>query len=577
MPVENAEIVAIFNEMADLLEIEGANPFRVRAYRNAAQMLRGLPESMAGLVARKADLSALPTIGNDLEDKIKEIVATGRMSALDELKRTVPPGLVALSALPGLGPKRVKMLYDQMGIHDLKDLKRAVESNEISSVPGFGPKLRDKLLDALGKSPANAGKRFSIADVEAQANTLEAYLQAAPGVEEVIVAGSFRRRRETVGDLDILVVAQDGRAISDRFAGFESVADVLAAGPTKASVVLRSGLQVDLRVVPRESYGAALLYFTGSKPHNIALRNMAVDRRWKLNEYGLFSGDERLAGRTEDEIYARFGLAPIPPELREDRGEIAAARRNRLPSLIERRDIRGDLHAHTDWSDGTATIAEMAAAAQALGYEYLAITDHSPRLTVANGLDADRLARQIAEIDRLNETFEHFTLLKASEVDILKDGSLDLPDEILKRLDIVVAAIHSAFDLPREEQTRRMLRAIDNPLVSIIAHPTGRLIGKREPYAIDIDRVIAAAAAGGCALEINSQPDRLDLDDVHVMAARAAKAKLVISTDAHSPDMLDWIRYGLDQARRGWLEAGDVVNTRPLAEMKWLLKRRQPA
>jgi len=573
MPVENAEIADMFDEMADLLEIEDANPFRVRAYRNAARTLRRMPESMASLVAKNADLSALPTIGDDLEGKIEEIVATGRMPALENLKRTIPPGLVALSSLPGLGPKRVKLLYDQMGIHDLKDLTRAVESNEILDIPGFGPKLRDRLRDALGKPPPIADKRFLIANVEARAETLVAYLEAVPGVDEVVVAGSFRRRRETVGDLDILVVAKDGKAVSDRFTGFEDVVEILAAGSTKASVVLRSGLQVDLRVVPRQSYGAALLYFTGSKAHNITLRNMAVDRHWKLNEYGLFSGNAQIAGLTEQDIYEKFGLAMIPPELREDRGEIAAARRGLLPELIRRDDIRGDLHAHTDWSDGSASITDMGAAALALGYDYLAITDHSQHLTVANGLDPGRLARQIEKIDRINATYQGFILLKASEVDILKDGSLDLPDDILKQLDIVVAAIHSAFDLPREDQTRRMLKAIENPLVNIIAHPSGRLIGKRAPYAIDMERVIAAAAANGCALEINSQPERLDLNDVHIKAAKAAGVKLVLSTDAHDPGSLDLMRYGIDQARRGWLEAGDVVNTRPLADMMRRLKR----
>ncbi|WP_404405282.1 DNA polymerase/3'-5' exonuclease PolX [Pelagibacterium halotolerans] len=573
MSVENAEVAAIFSEMADLLEIEGANPFRVRAYRNAAQMVRRKPQRFADLVKENADLEALPTIGEDLAEKIAEIVATGHMSALDDLKREVPSELVDLAALPGLGPKRVKVLYDQLGVRGLKDLRRVVESGEIGTLRGFGPKLTESLAVALRDTPSKAEKRFLLADVEGEADTLADYLREAPGVESVTIAGSFRRRRETVGDLDVLVVAEDGEAVSAHFVAFEKVAKTLWAGTTKVSVVLRSGLQVDLRVVPRESFGAALLYFTGSKAHTIALRNMAVERKWKLNEYGLFSGDDRIAGKSEDEIYGKFGLELIPPELREDRGEIAAARKGTLPNLIHQSDIRGDLHAHTDWSDGTATLEQMAEAAQERGYAYLAITDHSPHLGVVHGLDAERLTKQIVEIDRINKRLDGFTLLKAVEVDILKDGTLDLPDDILERLDIVVASIHSAFDLPRDAQTERMLRAIDHPLVTVIGHPTGRRIGKRGPYAIDMERVIGAAAKAGCCLEINSQPDRLDLDDGTIKAAKDAGVKLVISTDAHGTEMLELIRHGVDQARRGWVEARDVVNTRPLADLWKLLKR----
>ena len=387
------------------------------------------------------------------------------------------------------------------------------------------------------------------------------------------MAGSYRRRRDTVGDLDVVVTAADGAAVGDKLVGYENVAEVLAHGPTRTTVVLRSGLQVDVRAVPEQSYGAALLYFTGSKAHNIALRAIAVHRGWKLNEYGLFSGKRRIAGATEEEIYKKLGLAFIPAELREDRGEVALARMNKLPLLVTRADIRGDLHVHSDWTDGTASIEAMAEAAQAQGYEYIALTDHSRRVAMAHGLDPARLTRQSREIDRINARLHDLIILKGIELDILKDGRLDLPDASLSKLDIVVAAVHSYFDLPREAQTDRVIRAMNNPYVLIIAHPTGRLLGEREPYDIDMERVVAAAHALGCHLEINAQPDRLDLNDMHIHAAKQAGLKLAISTDAHSVDAFACMRFGVDQARRGWLTADDVVNTRSLADLRKMLRR----
>ncbi|MBU6462220.1 MAG: DNA polymerase/3'-5' exonuclease PolX [Bradyrhizobium sp.] len=389
----------------------------------------------------------------------------------------------------------------------------------------------------------------------------------------MIVAGSYRRRRDTVGDLDVLMVARDGSAAGDKLAKYENVANVLAHGPTRTTVVLRSGLQVDLRVVPKVSYGAALMYFTGSKAHNIALRGFANDHDWKLNEYGLFADERRIAGATEEEISRKLGLAMIPPEMREDRGEIALARTGQLPRLISLADIRGDLHVHSNWSDGTAPIAEMASAAKARGYAYMALTDHSQHVTIAHGLDATRLARQIDEIDQLNEKLAGFTVLKGAEVDILADGSLDLPDKILARLDLVVASVHYKFDLSRKAQTERIMSAMDNRHVSIIAHPTGRLIGERDAYDVDMEAVIAAAHERGCHLELNADPDRLDLNDINVHAAKAGKVKVAISTDAHSTGGFANMRFGIDQARRGWLEADNVINTLPLARLQKLLKR----
>ena len=568
MPVQNAEVAAMFDQAAELLEIEGENQFRVRAYRRAARVIEGLPQSIKSMLSAGRDLSELPGIGKDLAGKITEIVEIGHFPLLDSLKRKLPGELGEIATLPGLGPKRVKLLHDKLKVSTLDDLRRVVKTGRLHGIRGFGPIIEKKLSEALEK-PATK-KRFKLSVAEAEAEALVGFLRNGG---RVVVAGSYRRRRDTVGDLDIVVTTADSATVGNRLTGYENVAQVLAHGRTRTTVVLRSGLQVDVRAVPEQSYGAALLYFTGSQAHNIALRNLAVHRGWKLNEYGLFSGRRRIAGLTEEEIYRKLGLEFIPPELREDRGEIALAAANKLPHLVTRADIRGDLHVHSDWTDGTASIEVMAKAAQARGYEYIALTDHSRRVAMTHGLDPSRLGRHGREIDRLNERLDGLTILKGIEVDILKDGRLDLPDASLAKLDIVVAAVHSYFDLPREEQTARMIRAINNPRVSIIAHPTGRLIGEREPYDIDMERVIAAARDFSCHLEVNSQPDRLDLNDNYIHAAKQAGVTLAISTDAHSVDAYECIRFGIDQARRGWLTAADVINTRSLAELRRLLKR----
>ena len=431
------------------------------------------------------ELSELPGIGKDLAGKIGDIVKTGHFELLDSLRKKLPGDLADMAALPGLGPKRVKLLFDKLHVRTLDDLRRVVRSGRIRELHGFGPVIERKLAVALAKPAAE--KRFRLAVAEAEAEALVAHLRNGG---RVVVAGSFRRRRDTVGDLDVLVTAADGAAVGDRLVRYENVAQVLAHGPTRTAVVLRSGLQVDVRAVPEQSYGAALLYFTGSKAHNIALRGLANEHGWKLNEYGLFSGKRRIAGATEEEVYEKLGLAFIPPELREDRGEVALARKGWLPELVTLADIRGDLHVHSDWSDGTAPIAEMAAAAKARGYAYIAITDHSRRSTVAHGLDPARLSRQIDQIERINAKLDGIEVLKGIEVDILPDGRLDLPDRVLSRLDVVIASVHSAFELTREAQTVRIIRAMDNRHVSILGHPTGRLIGMREPYEVDMDRLM---------------------------------------------------------------------------------------
>jgi DNA polymerase (family X) len=568
MPVQNAEIAAMFDQTADLLEIKGENQFRVRAYRRAARTVEGLPQSVRNLLSGGTDLSELPGIGKDLAGKIAIIVKTGHFDLLDSLKKKLPGQLGEMAALPGLGPKRVKLLHDKLKVRTLDDLRRVIKAGKLHKVRGFGPTIERKLASALKKPRTE--QRFKLAVAEAEAEALVGFLRDGG---RVIVAGSYRRRRDTVGDLDVLVTARHGAAVGDKLVRYENVAEVLAHGPTRTTVVLRSGIQVDVRAVPEHSYGAALLYFTGSKAHNIALRGLAVDRGWKLNEYGLFSGKRRIAGATEEEVYKKLGLAFIPPELREDRGEIALAKADKLPRLVTRSDIRGDLHVHSDWTDGTTTIAAMAAGAQALGYEYMALTDHSRRVAMAHGLDPARLSRQIHEVDRLNEKLKGFTILKGIELDILKDGRLDLPDSSLARLDIVLGAVHSHFDLPRQAQTDRIVRAMENRHVSIIVHPTGRLIGTRQPYEIDMDRIISAAHDMGCFLEINAEPERLDLNDIYAHAAKSRGVKVAISTDAHSVNAFQYLRFGIDQARRGWLTADDVINTRSLGELRKLLKR----
>jgi DNA polymerase (family 10) len=565
MPVQNAEIAAMFDRTAELLEIQGENPFRVRAYRRAARVIEGLPHNVVGLLSSGQEL---PGIGSDLAGKIDDIVKTGHFTLLDSLRKLLPGDLADMAALPGLGPKRVKLLYDKLHVRTLDDLRRVVRSGHIRELHGFGPVIERKLAVALARPAAE--KRFPLVVAEAEADALVAHLGNGG---RVVVAGSFRRRRDTVGDLDVLVTAADGAAVGDRLMRCENVAEVIVHGPTRTAVVLRSGLRVDIRAVPEQSWGAALLYFTGSKPHNIALRGLADQHGWKLNEYGLFAGQRRIAGATEQEVYRELGLAFIPPELREDRGVIALARKDWLPDLVTAADIRGDLHVHSDWSEGTAPIAEMAAAAKACGYAYIAITDHSRRAGVAPGLDPARLSRQIDQIERINDRLDGIEVLKGIEVDILPDGRLDLPDRVLSRLDVVIASVHSAFELTREAQTVRMIRAMDNRHVSIIGHPTGWLIGRHEPYAVDMDRLLSAAHERGCHLELVAQPDRLDVNDVHAQAAKSVGVKVAISTDAQSLAGLDGMRFGIDQARRGWLEAEDVINTRPLAELRRLLRR----
>ena len=568
MPVHNADVAALFEEVADLLAIQGENAFRIRAYRNAARTLNQLSRPVADLVAAEEDLSDLPDIGDDLAGKIATIVDTGTLPLRDELAQDTPPAVADLLRIPGLGPKRVRRLRDDLGVDSRADLKRAAEAGEVQALDGFGETMEQNILDGLAQMSDEA--RWLLARVEPVVASLHDHMSAHDAVERVDAAGSYRRRTETVGDLDVLALADDGPAVTEHFAAYEDVAETLSQGDTRASVRLRSGLQADLRVVPPESYGAALLYFTGSKAHNVKLRDWAIEKELKLNEYGVFRTDEdeeRVAGETEEDVYALFDLPYIVPELRENRGELDAAADGTLPNLITHEDLRGNLHTHTTGSDGRHSLEEMAAAAQARGLEYLAITDHSPTVAVAQGLDADALRKQMDAIDRLNDDLDDLRVLKGIEVDILKDGSLDLPDAVLADLDLCLCALHTALDLDEDTQTERVLRALDNPHVHVLAHPTGRRINERPPIEIDLGRVMEAALDRGCVLELNAQPERLDLSDVYCKRAKELGLPLVIGADAHAADGLDVLHYGVDQARRGWLEAGDVLNTKPWDEI----------
>jgi len=572
LPVHNADIADQFNRLADLLEIEEANRFRVRAYRRAAQTIQEAPDSAAAMVAQGRDLTELPGIGEDLAGKITEIVKTGHCRMLEEVEARTPSTLAALTSIAGLGPKRVQALHDKLGVRNLDDLAKALKAGRVGGLPRFGKAFEAKLIAELGRRQDTV-QRVKISTAEDFAFGLIVYLRKFPGLLEEVVAGSFRRRKDTVGDLDILAICADGPGAVEHFVKYEEVERITARGPTRAAVILKCGLQVDLRVVPSESYGAALHYFTGSKAHNIAIRRRGQTRGLKINEYGVFRGAKRIGGRTESEVFEAVGLPFIPPELREDRGEIEAAAEGRLPHLVILSQVKGDLHVHTRASDGKSTLAEMAQAAKALGYAYVAIADHSRHATVAHGLDPRRLAAELDEIDQLNETWSDFRVLKSCEVDILADGKLDLPASILKRLDVTVCAVHYQFELSAEAQTERILRAMDNRCFHILAHPSGRLIGERPAYAVDLDRVLEGAKARGCFVEVNAHPSRLDLDDVHCRAAKALGLKVSIATDAHSTMGLGAMRHGVDQARRGWLEADDVLNTRAWPELKALLAR----
>lgn len=571
MSVHNEEIAAAFEEMADLLSIQGGNPFRIRAYQAAAQVVRGLPHELAGMNGAE-DYQKLPGIGADLAGKIAELVRTGELRSLGQLRRQVPAGLRELLGIPGLGPVRVRALRSGLRVRNRADLGRALAAGRLARLRGFGPTLEARLRSALASASGREPKRL-LRSVAAQfAEPLREHLKSVPGVSAVEIAGSYRRGRDTVGDLDVLVGAHTAAATFENLKEYPDLRKLTAAGTTKATGVLRNGLQIDIRVVAPQSFGAALHYFTGSRDHNIRIRRRAQERGYKLSEYGLFRDGKRIAGASEEQLFKALGLAWIAPELREDRGEVEAAEHGKLPQLIERADLEGDLHVHTDASDGRETLERMVEAARGQRLGYLAITDHAQHLGIVHGLDAERLARQADAIDALNERLDGIVILKGAEVDILEDGRLALPDAVLARLDVVVIAIHGHFDKPEAQQTARVLRALERPYVNILAHPSGRLLGERAPCALDFERIIIAARERGCCLEVNGQPNRLDLDDVHVKAARDAGVLLSLASDAHSAEQFAGLDGAVLQARRGWARRQDVLNARPLEELRALLR-----
>ena len=571
MPIHNIDMAHIFDEIADFLEIEGDNPFRIRAYRNAARTVRGLGSELKDMVAAGEDLTELPGIGKELAAKIHEMLETGTVKALIKIQQRIPQSVTEILKLPNLGPKRVRILYHDLKIVNLQQLAKAARQGRIRTLEGFGEKIEKAILEAV-EARAQKEKRFMIAEASHYVHSLIDYLKKVPGVKDVVAAGSYRRARETVGDLDILVTARKSSPVMDRFVEYDEVAEVLAKGTTRSSAVLRCGLQVDVRLVEQSSFGAALQYFTGSKDHNIAIRRLGQQRGLKINEYGVFRFEKRVAGRTEESVYRALDLPLIPPELRENRGEIEAARDKCLPDLIEVKDIKGDLHMHTQMTDGRNSLKEMALAAQKRGFKYIAITEHSDRLKVAGGLDPPRLMQQMEEIDRLNDTMKGITILKGIEVEILEDGLLDLDDTVLARLDLVVGTVHSYFGLPLEKQTERILRAMDHRYFSMLGHPTGRLLNEREPYQVDMARIIHKARDRGCFLELNSNPRRLDLYDIYCQVAKEQGVLVSINSDAHSVNDFNYLALGVAQARRGWLEKDNVLNTRSLAQLRKLLK-----
>lgn len=585
--MENLDVARELTLLADLLEIQGANPFRIRAYRNAVNTVEGLSRPLHAMVAAREDLTELPAIGENVAAHIVELIETGSIGRLKEVEAEFPRSLVELMALPGLGPKKARKLFGALGIRTVDDLVAALDVGTVEKLEGFGTKSVEKLRHAIGDHRKHTG-RFRLDEVEQLIAGVLEHMRHAPGAKRVEVAGSFRRRRETIGDVDLLAQCEgDGTPVVEHFVAFEGAARAEAAGPTKGSIVLGSGLQVDLRVVPARSFGAALVYFTGSKDHNVAIRTRAVREGLRVNEWGVFrvpegadpdelekEGGERLAGKTEESVYKALGMAWVPPELRENRGEVEASLAGKLPRLVELDDMRGDLQMHSTWSDGKASIEEMARACADLGYEYFAITDHSQAMAMLAGLDPKRAREQWKEIDQVRERVPEIEILRSAEVDILKDGTLDLPDDILEELDIVVISVHSFMDQDRKTMTDRVLRAMNHPAVDILAHPTGRQLNKREPFALDVEAVLEAAAELSVAVELNANPRRLDLSDAHVHRAKELGVPVVISTDAHSPAGLSDMRFGVDQAGRAWLEPKDVLNTRSAKQFrKWLARK----
>ncbi|HET9179507.1 MAG TPA: DNA polymerase/3'-5' exonuclease PolX [Terriglobia bacterium] len=564
--MENREIAAVFEEISNLMKILQEDPkwsFKAAAYDRACRSLESFHERVQD-VASDPDrkLTEIPGIGEDLAGKIKELLETGKCQYHQELLKKVPRSLLRLLELQGVGPQKVRLFHKELGVNTIEDLERAVKAGRLHGLPGMSAKTEENILKAIETFQRSAG-RFRLDTAYETAEELVEYLKRKKEVEEVTPAGSLRRGRETVGDLDLLVTGTNHAKIADHISQYPGIDQILGKGEDKVSVRLKNGMQVDVRLLESDQFGAALMYFTGSKEHNIALRERARKRGWKLSEYGLFEDDKVLASRTEEEIYKKFGLQWIPPELREDHGEIEAAEEGKLPKLVELEDIKGDLQMHTTASDGKASVEEMAEAARKLGYEYILITDHSKAVTIANGLDEKRAVENIKLIQAARKKVRGIEIWAGAEVDIMGDGRLDYPDELLKQFDIVLASVHSRMTMPADEMTPRLLKALENPYVRILGHPTGRQILRRDPFQFDVEKVFAAAKKHGVILELNASPERLDLSDRHVKLAKERGMKVIISTDAHRPEHFKLMRYGVITARRGWLEKNDVLNTLP--------------
>lgn len=570
--MKHKELADLFEKMADILEFKDENPFKISAYRKASRILRDLTQDVEE-ISKKGELKNIPGIGEGMAQKIEEYLKTGKVSKYEEVRKEVPDELIAIMRIPGMGPKTLALIHKERRIESLSQLDKAVEDGSLIGLPGMGEKKVENIRRGIqllkqSKGRMNLGMAFPVAKRIVEA------LRERTGSKKIEWAGSLRRMRENIGDIDILATGPDREKIVHAFTHLPEVKEVLASGETKASVIVEGGLQIDLRVVEEDSYGAALQYFTGSKGHNIHLRGIARARGIKINEYGVFKGEKKIGGKEEKDVYKALGMVWIEPELREDRGEIEAAQKKNLPILVEESEVKGDFHVHSNWSDGTSSIEEVARAAQGRGYQYVAICDHSKSLKITHGLDESRLLKQMEEIDRLNEKMKGFQVLKGTEVDILSDGRLDLSDNALEKLDFVVASVHSGFKQDKERMTKRIIKALENPYVHVLGHPTGRLLGARDPYEVEMGEVMEAAKKYGKALEINAYFERLDLDDIHCRKAKEMSIRVAIGTDTHHLDQMWMMSLGVAVARRGWLEAQNVLNTLPLKEiLKWCRRR----
>ncbi|MCX5749550.1 MAG: DNA polymerase/3'-5' exonuclease PolX [Candidatus Saganbacteria bacterium] len=561
--MDNQQIAKYFYDIAKLLEIKDENPFRIRSYQKAAQTIEAYPESIEDIYNSGGieELKKITGIGDSISHKIGETIERGHPKIIDELFKEEPKGLLGIMDIQGIGPKFTKMVYKELGIRNVNDLEKAAKSGKLRGLPGVEKKRIENIIKGIDSYKTRASKHY-IGDVLPFAKEIESILKRSRCVKKILICGSLRRMKENIGDIDILATSDDRKAVMDVFTKLPQVRDIVAKGDTKSSVSLKNGMDSDLRVVDEESFGAASNYFTGSKQHNIKMRHAAIKKGLKLNEYGVFKGKRCVAGRSEGEVFKALGMQFIPPEIREDSGEVELAQKRKLPTLIELSDIKGDFHVHSNYSDGSDTIEEIAKAAKKLGYEFITISDHSKSTKIAGGLTEKELLKQMGEIDRLNRKIKGIRILKGSEVDILPDGSLDFDDEILKKLDVVVASVHSRFGMGEDEMTGRIIKAMENKFVTIIGHPTGRLLSRRDPYKLDIDRLAAAAKKYGKALELNCYPDRLDLSDINCRLAKEKDVKIAIGTDSHSAVQLSHMELGIGIARRGWLGKKDVLNCR---------------